>query len=389
MNHSTRQTFAYTLLGLMALGTHALAANVPVGFVDRQVAANLLSPTAIASLPDDRLLVIQQNGVIRLIKNNALLSNNFHTFPKVDFRHERGCMGGVADPNFATNHYVYFYCSIYVDGASRNRVLRVTENSDGVTPGSERVIFELADIPDATHWHMGGAMRFGTDGKLYISVGNHEDSPQPVATAFSQNLASPFGKVLRINADGTIPSDNPFYNRSGANQAIYMLGLRNPFVMDIQPTTGMLVVGDVGQHSWEEINKGQAGGNYGWPSAEGPSNDARFVNPLYAYGHHLGCAITGVQFYNPPSTQFPSQYVGKLFYADFCNSQIKYLDPNAPNVVNTFASNMTNLTNLALSANGSLYYLARNQNTGTYMPDVGTVATTAAWRRALQATPQA
>ena len=91
----------------------------------------------------------------------------------------------VPDPGFNTNHYVYLYCTTRVGTVARNRVLRVTEANDVAVAGSERVIFELPDVPSATKWHMGGAMRFGTDGKLYIAVGNHEDSPQPVGSATS------------------------------------------------------------------------------------------------------------------------------------------------------------------------------------------------------------
>jgi glucose/arabinose dehydrogenase len=380
MSHQIYRAIALASL-LWMLGVPAHSANVPEGFVDREIATGLISPTAIAALPDERLLVVQQSGVIRIIKTNALLPTPLYTFPNVDSRYERGCMGATPDPNFSSNHYLYFYCAIKVDTVSRNRVLRVTEANDVVVPGSERVIFELSDIPVNTQWHMGGALRFGLDGKLYIAVGNHEDSPQPVASSHSQNLATPFGKILRINADGTVPTDNPFYNTPGAYQAVYMLGLRHPFSMDFDPASGLMLVADVGQGTWEEINKGQAGGNYGWPGAEGNSTNPLYLNPLHAYSHNEGCAITGAQFYSPTTPQFPTEYVNKFFYADYCGGIIKYFNPASPLVHNYIAGGINSPTYLAMSPNGSsLYYLARNQGPNGPLPggaSVGKISYTA------------
>jgi len=360
-------------LGLLLITAFAQAASVPVGFNDRQVAAGLTSPTSMTVMPDGRVLVVQQDGIVRMIKADAMLPTNFYAAANVDSSNERGCLGIVPDPGFATNHYVYLYCTTKVGSVSRNRVTRVTEASDVVVAGSERVIFELPDVPTATKWHMGGAMRFGIDGKLYIAVGNHEDNPQPVATSNSQNLASAFGKVLRINADGTIPSDNPFFANATAYKAVWALGFRNPFVLDIQPGTGLTYIGDVGQGSWEEVNRGQAAGNYGWPAVEGAGSNASYINPVYAYSHSVGCSITGTAFYNPGTPQFGTSYVGQFFFADFCNGAIKYFNPTTPNTVTTFASGIGNPTNIGIAPSGAMYYLARNQATGTPAPGAGTV----------------
>jgi glucose/arabinose dehydrogenase len=368
-----RRLLAAAAAGL-ALASTAQAASVPVGFVDQQVASGLTSPTSMAVMPDGRVLVVQQDGVIRMIKADAMLATPFYTAPNVDATNERGCLGAVPDPAFNTNHYVYLYCTTRVGSVSRNRVLRVTESADRAVAGSERVIFELPDVPSATKWHMGGAMRFGTDGKLYVAVGNHEDSPQPVATSHSQNLTTAFGKILRINADGTIPSDNPYFtNPANAYKAIWAIGFRNPFVLDIQPGTGLTYIGDVGQGSWEEVNRGQAGGNYGWPAVEGSSSNANYLNPVYAYPHSVGCSITGTAFYNPTTPQFGVSYVGQFFFSDFCNGTIRYFNPATPGTINNFASGIGNPTNIGIAPSGALYYLARNQATGTPAPGAGTV----------------
>jgi hypothetical protein len=169
--------------------------------------------------------------------------------------------------------------------------------------------------------------------------------------------------MLRINADGTIPTDNPFYNTAaGANRAIWALGLRNPFTFAVQPGTGRLFINDVGQSTWEEVNDGVAGSNYGWPITEGPTSDPRFRGPIFWYGHGLtdttGCAITGSSFYNPSTPQFPSSYIGKYFFADFCSGWIRVLDPSN-NTASGFATDISSPVDLHIGSDGSLFYVAR------------------------------
>src|SRR5262249_35250174 len=325
-----------------------------------------------AVLPDGRVLVTQQDGQVKIIKADRMLSTNFYTVQNVDTFFERGCLGITTDPNFTSNHFVYIYFTRQNGTTSHNRILRVTEADDAAVAGSERVIFDLPNVPGSTKWHMGGALHFGTDGKLYVAVGNHEDNPQPPSTSNSQNLSNPFGKILRINADGTIPSDNPFFNTAGAFQAIYCLGLRNPFTFAIQPGTGLMFINDVGQGSFEEIDSGQRGGNYGGPAVEGNGSDSRFINPAFAYSHSVGCAITGGVFYNPSSAQFPASFVGKYLFADFCAGTIRVLDP-ANNSASSFVTGISFPVNIDIAPDGSLYYLARNQQTGTPNPGGGTV----------------
>jgi hypothetical protein len=174
---------------------------------------------------------------------------------------------------------------------AHNRVSRFTATGDTAAPGSEAVILELNNLSSATN-HNGGAIHFGPDGKLYIGVGENANR------ANSQTLSNLLGKMLRINADGTIPPDNPFYNTAtGNNRAIWALGLRNPFTFAFQPGTTRLFINDVGESTYEEINDGIAGSNYGWPTTEGPTSNPSFRSPIYFYGHGTsnttGCAIVG------------------------------------------------------------------------------------------------
>ena len=124
-----------------------------------------------------------------------------------------------------------------------------------------------------------------------------------------------------------------------------------------------MFINDVGQGTWEEINDGIAGSNYGWPTTEGTSSDPRFRNPLFNYGHGnsatTGCAITGGTFYNPSAGQFPAQYVGDYFFADYCTGWIRKLDPANGNSVIDFASGAQAPVDLDVGSDGSLYYLSR------------------------------
>jgi glucose/arabinose dehydrogenase len=302
--------------------------------------------------PDGRLFVCQQGGSLRVVKNGALLPTPFMTLT-VDSAGERGLLGIAFDPNFASNNFLYVYYTV-PGSPSHNRVSRFTANGDIAAAGSEMILLELDNLSGAGN-HNGGAIHFGPDGKLYIAVGENANGSN------SQTLANLLGKVLRINADGTIPTTNPFFNTTGARKEIWALGLRNPFTFAFQPGTTRMFINDVGQSTWEEINDGIAGSNYGWPTTEGPTSDPEFRSPLFAYGHGSlgtqGCAITGGTFYNPTNVQFPAGYTGKYFFADLCNGWIRVLDP-ANNTAADFASGIINPVDLKVTPDGSLYYLA-------------------------------
>src|SRR5256885_2443769 len=293
----------------LVLGSFQLkAATLPAGFTEPQLGSNLgSSPTAMAFAPDGRLFVCLQGGQVRVIKSGALLATPFVSIP-VTFAGERGLLGVAFDPDFNSNHIVYFYYTTSMSPV-HNRISRFTANGDVAVSGSETVLVDLENLSSATN-HNGGAIHFGPDGKLYAGVGENANS------ANAQTLNNRLGKILRINSDGSIPADNPFFNTAtGANRSIWALGLRNPFTFGFQPGTGRMFINDVGQNAWEQIDDGIAGSNYGCPTCEGfcaPAN-ANFRDPLFEYGHTpssntTGCAIVGAAFYNPPVNQFPASY---------------------------------------------------------------------------------
>jgi glucose/arabinose dehydrogenase len=342
-------------LALVAGSFQLSAATLPTGFTEAQFGSNVASPTAMAFAPDGRLFVCQQTGQLRVIKNGALLPTPFVSL-SVDSAGERGLLGVTFDPNFSSNQFVYVYYTTNV-APIHNRISRFTANGDVAAPG-ETILVELNNLSSATN-HNGGAIHFGPDGKLYAAVGENANS------ANSQTLSNRLGKILRYNSDGSIPADNPFFNTAtGDNRAIWALGLRNPFTFGFQPGSGRMFINDVGQSTWEEINDGIAGSNYGWPNCEGvctPAN-ASFRDPLFQYGHGstttTGCAIVGAAFYNPPINQFPASYFGKYFFGDLCSGWIRLFDPST-GTASGFATGISTLVDLQTGPDGCLYYLAQ------------------------------
>ena len=346
--------FAFVSMLVVNAGRSASAATVPSGFTDAVVASGLNTPTAMALAPDGRIFVCQQGGALRVIKDGALLPTPFVTVT-VDSSGERGLLGIAFDPNFVSNQLVYIYYTATTP-TIHNRISRFTAAGDVAIAGSETVIMELPNLSTATN-HNGGAMHFGPDGNLYVAVGENANG------ANAQSLATRLGKMLRMTSTGGVPPDNPFINQTaGANQTIWAVGLRNPFTFSFQRGTTRMFINDVGQNTWEEINDGIAGSNYGWPTCEGFCNppNANFRDPIFAYMNDAQtCAITGGAFYNPVTPQFPAQFVGNYFFADFCGGWIKRLDPAAGNAVSDFASGINLPVDVQVSADGFLYYLAR------------------------------
>jgi glucose/arabinose dehydrogenase len=358
-----------TLLAL-PIGPTQGAATLPSGFTDSQVVSGLTNPTDMEFAPDGRLFVTEDAGIVRIAKPDGTLSTFLDISTKVDSLGERGLLALTFDPGFSTNGYVYLHYTRKATSTTppHNRVVRVTASGDRVVSGSEKLIFRLGNQNAAEQFpqFMGGALDFGTDGKLYVVTGDN-DTPKK-----AQQLTNLFGKMLRINKGGTIPTNNPFYaTASGNNRAIWALGLRNPFKFAIQPVTGTIFINDVGEHTWEEINQLEKGANYGWNIYEGPESDPRYVNPLFAYGHGgdpatTGCAITGGVFYNPTTILFPQEYEGDYFFADFCGGWIRRLEPTPGGgfAASGFATDLERHIDLQVSKAGELYYLSRG-TTGT------------------------
>ncbi len=352
-------------------------------------------PVGLTFAPDGRMFIWQENGIIRIIKNGELLPTPFLNISShVNSINDRGLMGLALDPNFATNGYVFLFYPYEPNGNPNDigaKTLRVTRvkadptNPDVALADSETVILgtsttapcaENTDcISSDSDSHIGGTIRFGPDGKLYVSTGDGASYAfeDPLALR-AQNLNSLNGKILRINADGTAPSDNPFYNgTNSARSKVYAYGLRNPYRFALHPTTGEVLIADVGWATAEEVNRGR-GANFGWPCFEGdspqPFYQAKFpgtcgpiaagsiTNPLYFYGHSEGQAIIGGTVYT--ATQFPAAYRGNFFFADYTTKWIRRLVFNANGSVSSvqpFATNTGGIVSLEQGLDGALYYI--------------------------------
>ena len=290
-------------------------------FVNEEVISNLSFVVAMDFLPDGKVLLGEITGRI-LVANSTTSQPNSTPFADLNvtaFR-DTGLLTITVDPNFLQNSYYYVF---YAHDSGVLRVSRFTANSNwtGTVNGSEFVIWE--DDISTFGFHDGGTVVFGPDGKLYISVG---DGLNP---GIVQSLNNYKGKILRINQDGTIPTDNPFFDGPGPNKdEIWAYGLRNPFKITFDSVTGNMYIADVGTNAFEEINLGVAGANYGWPTCEGPCGTVDVVDPIYIYSHQgRDASITGGFVYR--KTQFPSEYQGAYIFGDYAQNWIRKLDLNA------------------------------------------------------------
>jgi glucose/arabinose dehydrogenase len=338
----------------------------PSGFTRNESwVSGLANATAFAQAPDGRLFIAQQGGALRVVKNGALLATPFTTIA-VDSAGERGLIGVALHPGFATNGFVYVYSTRATGGVSHNRISRFTAAGDVAAAGSELALVDLPNLSGATN-HNGGGMHFGSDGKLYVGVGDNANGAQ------AQNLALPFGKLLRFNDDGSIPTDNPFFaSQSGLARAIWAYGLRNPYTFAVQAGTGRIHINDVGEGTWEEINVGSSGANYGWPGSEGPDNvGAGITGPLFTYKHSdanplgsgpggffKGFAIAGGAFY-PASGAFPAGYRDQYYFADYVSQFVGRIDLANGNAGYAFASLSGSPVDLLVGLDGAVYVLTR------------------------------
>jgi glucose/arabinose dehydrogenase len=287
-------------------------------FVNDRVIIGLDEPTQLAFAPDGRMLIAERDGTIWVVPAGAseVSPTPFLQIPGVNTQDERGLLGLVLDPQFATNGYVYAYYTS--NSPLRNRVARFTALGNAASPASELVIWQNTTPADI--WHQGGDLHFGPDGYLYVSVGDHLQSTT------AQDLDSYNGKILRMTRDGAVPPGNPFDDGAGPNyDLIWARGLRNPFRFTVDPANGRVIVGDVGQSTTEEVDIAAAGANLGWPICEGACSTPGMTNPIHSYEHSGGDAsITGGFVYR--GTQFPADHRGDYFFADYAANWIKRLE---------------------------------------------------------------
>lgn len=300
--------------------------SLPPGFSKTCIVPPQQEPTALAPLGDGRVLLALRNGTVLVIRDGQLLPVPACVLPVAGTSGERGLLDIVADPS-APNAAIYVFRT---SPQQRDRVSRFALVGDLVDTSSERLVWEART--SAPEIHHGGALAFLADGTLLVSTGDG------AVAARSRDLGSDQGKLLRMRADGSIPSDNPFLAVQGALPEIWARGLRNPFRMAADASGSRVWIGDVGGNvasSWEEINLAAAGVDYGWPEQEGtgcgalPCNSVqlpvaawRHDDPRYNAGSIGGCVIAGAHY---SATRFPAPWRDSLFYADCASRWIRAL----------------------------------------------------------------
>jgi glucose/arabinose dehydrogenase len=344
-------------------------ADLPPGF-----SRTLLAPwtevgivTSLGVLPDGRLITGDYYGLVMLV-NPGHPATTLIQLTDVVAADDHGLLGLTIDPDFANNGYFYIF---YTSTGPYDIVVRYTLAGTTVDPDSRVTIWHNPDLcPGASHH--GGALNFGPDGNLYITTGEEFDNAMN-----AQTLANQHGKVLRLAPDGSIPPDNPFINTPGAQPAIWAFGLRNPYRARMDPVTGDLYIGDVGDGAYEEIDRlspTAAGSNLGWPFAEGTqcnvSDCSSYTAPIFAYSHQdpayadggSACIVCGPVY---RGTAFPPEYRGNLFYADWVNGWIRRLAFDASGAVvsdTLFDSgpSASSVTDMKAGPDGAIYYSTNN-----------------------------
>ncbi len=300
----------------------------------RLVASGFRDPLDLQAAPGDRerLYVVEQGGRIRIIRGGQVQSTAFlDVSGRISSGGERGLLGLAFHPQFAVNRRFFVN---YTDPGGDTHIaeFRAT-TADAADLGSEREILFVAQ-PFANH--NGGGLAFDTSGRLLIGLGDGGSAGDPLGNG--QRLDTLLGKILRIDVDAgapyAVPSDNPFRATAGARPEVWAYGLRNPFRFAVDPPTGDLYIGDVGQSRVEEIDVGLAsrrgGENYGWNVLEGsmcyspPSgcDRAGVTLPVYEYNHPEGCSVIGGVVYR--GCRMPD-LAGTYFFGDFCTGLVRSL----------------------------------------------------------------
>ncbi len=389
-----------TLAALLVLaGASAHAGTPQPGFDDTSVISGLSFPTAVAFLPNGRMLVTQKGGA--LLRVDAGVATTLTTIP-VCSGSEMGLLGVAVDPNFATNGFVYLYRTDSSGGCGSatgrsNQVVRVTVS--GNTAGSLMVL--LTGIRTDNGNHDGGCLRIGPDGKLYVGAGDTGNGdnfgcPGDPVNPYAQDLNELEGKVLRLNLDGTIPSDNPFFNQVGKRGEVFAYGFRNPFRFSFDPNSGRLWLADVGDLAWEEIDIVTAGGNYAWPHCEGTNptgcEQPGDVDPIFTYPHSsaqagcpalpagsLGTCIIGGAFAGAAFGAMAGDYV----FGDCTSSDIYIATPNGTrdDIAGTptlISSNAHVPSDFVPGPDGAIYYTQEGNGEVRRLAVTGATTTTTA-----------
>lgn len=241
--------------------TRAPGVRTEAALSHRVVASGLVHPWGLALLPDGQWLVTEKPGRMRVVSAQGRIGEPVAGLPAVAARGQGGLLDVIVGPTFAQDRLIYWSYAEPRDGGNGTAVARGRLSDDLTKVENVQVIFRALPTYDGNK-HFGSSLAFAPDGKLFITLGERSDKPmRPQA----QDLGSHMGKTIRINADGSVPTDNPFVGQAGAKPEIWSLGHRNMQGIAVQPGTGAIWTVEHGTRGGDEINLDQAGKNYGWP----------------------------------------------------------------------------------------------------------------------------
>ena len=352
------------LIGLFVLVIAACAQTIRL----TTIATGIPDPTDIQSSNDGsgRLFLVQQNGIVRIFRNGALVPQPFLDIrSKTRSDGERGLLGLAFPPDFAARQR--FYVNYNEPTGNGNTIIaqyRVSADPDVADVASEVVILRISQ-PFSNH--KGGQLRFGPDGYLYIGMGDGGSGGDPQRNG--QNRNALLGKMLRIDVESEpgrvrIPPDNPFVNMAGSRGEIWAIGVRNPWRFSFDRATGDLWMADVGQENYEEVNfqpAGSRGGeNYGWNFMEGAHcylnncSMSGLVLPVAEYSHALGCSVTGGFVYRG---RLAPGLRGVYLYTDYCSGRIWGIERQGAEWVNRqlMTCSGCNISTFGEDESGELY----------------------------------
>jgi glucose/arabinose dehydrogenase len=326
-----------------------------LGFRVETVVGNLEVPWSIVFTPDGRMLFTERPGRVRVFEKGKLRPEPLAVIADVEPTGESGLMGLTLHPQFAGNHLLYLSYAYKSGGDERVRVVRFRETGAELT--DRKVIIE--DLP-AAQYHAGTRLRFGPDGKLYVTTGD------ATTREIAQRLNSLGGKVLRLNDDGTVPPDNPFVGRSDARPEIWTYGHRNSQGIDWQPGTGLLFETEHGPSGFDgpgggdEVNIVERGKNYGWPVIHHRETKAGMESPLLEYTP--ACAPASGAFYR--GSALP-QLKGNFFFGCLRGEGLQRIVLDGRRVVSEerlLRGQYGRIRDVAEGPDGALYFSTSNRD---------------------------
>lgn len=326
----------FTLTFLLLIFSLAILSQPQIGIAP--FAVGFSSPVDITNCGDDRLFIVEQDGVIKIVQPTGTVNSvSFLDIQSIvnNGGSEQGLLGLAFHPNYLSNGYFYVH---YTDNSGNGQISRFSVDAtdpDVANSGSE---YPILNVSQPYSNHNGGCIKFGSDNYLYIGMGDGGSAGDPGNR--SQDPMELLGKMLRIDVDGGapygIPATNPYVGDPGWLDEIWASGLRNPWRFSFDALNGDLWIGDVGQNAWEEINQqlssSPGGENYGWRCYEAsatyntsgcPTGASAFAWPVYEFSQSgtapNGCSVTGGLVYR--GTSYPN-LDGHYLFSDFCGNWI-------------------------------------------------------------------